>query len=91
MKQKLAPVPRHDQALLVPWLVRIVGVLDDGYLVAGPVVADLELEGVVEAALEHFGHGSEHEWLPRPPRVVGVYQRCRLGRLLVGCDVGSCG
>ena len=28
-QQKLVPVPRHDQALLVPRLVRIVGVLDE--------------------------------------------------------------
>ncbi len=28
---------------------------------AGPVVADLELEGVEEAALERFGQGPERE------------------------------
>jgi hypothetical protein len=28
-KQELAPIPRHDQALLVPSLVRIVGILDE--------------------------------------------------------------
>jgi hypothetical protein len=33
----------------------------DGHLVARPVVADLEMEGVVEAALERFGRGCEGE------------------------------
>ena len=48
---------------------------------AGPVVADLELEGVVEAALERFGQGPERErelWHPR--QQVGVV-----------CDVSWCG
>ena len=29
---------------------------------AGPVVADLEMEGVVEGALECFGQRCEREW-----------------------------
>jgi hypothetical protein len=33
----------------------------DGHLVAGPVVADLELERVVQAALKRFRQGCERE------------------------------
>ena len=46
---------------------------------AGPVVADLELEGVVEVALESFGQGSEDErelWHTR--QQVGVRFVCVL-------------